>query len=216
MKKLLTEFIGSFFLVFTIGCAVSSGTVIPPLAIGSALMVMVYAGGHISGAHYNPAVSLAVFIRGKISASEMLQYWVIQVIGGVLGALTSYMVMDNNQAAITHTPGDGVSISNALIAEILATFALAYVVLNVATSKTTEGNSFYGLAIGFTVFAMAAAVGPVSGGAFNPAVGLGRNLADMMVGSANTIGFAWLYILGPLIGGALAGVVFRFLNPRDK
>ena len=178
-------------------------------------MVMVYAGGHISGAHYNPAVSLAVFIRRKISGGEMIQYWIVQLIGGFLGAVMSYVITGNNVAAITHMPGDGVSSMNALLAEVLGTFALAYVVLNVATTKTNEGNSFYGLAIGFTVFAMAVGLGHISGGAFNPAVGLGRNIAESIFGTNHTIQYAWLYIVGPLIGAALAGYVFRIVSPGD-
>lgn len=215
MKKLLVEFLGAFFLVFTIGGAVASGSVIAPVAIGAALMVMVYAGGHISGAHYNPAVSLAIFIRGRMTAVEMFQYWVAQLIGGFLGALTSHAVTGSD-AATTMAPAKDISIALPLLAEILGTFALAYVVLNVATSRNTAGNSFYGLAIGFTVMAMAVAIGGISGGAFNPAVGVGRDLADSIVGTGENLGSIWLYIVGPLIGGALAAVVFNYLNPDDK
>jgi len=215
MKKLVVEFIGTFFLVFTIGCAVVSGAIIPGLVIGSALMVMIYAGGHISGAHYNPAVTLAVFVRGKIGAGEMIQYWIVQIIGGVIGALCSYYVMGSNPGSVQHHPGDGVSTMTALFAEFIGTFALAYVVLNAATSKNTAGNSFYGLAIGFTVFVMAASLGHVSGGAFNPAVGLGRNIGEMIALGSMVSAF-WIYIVGPLAGGALAAVVFNYLNPDDK
>src|SRR5215831_11300657 len=98
-------------------------------------MSMVYAGGHISGAHYNPAVSLAVWIRGKMGVNNMLQYWVVQVLGGICGAVMSYVVTNGDVAAITHAPGAGISNINALLAEVLGTFALAYVVLNVATAK---------------------------------------------------------------------------------
>ncbi len=89
-------------------------------------------------------------------------------------------------------------------------------VLNVATAKGTMGNSFYGLAIGFTIFAMAASLGSISGGGFNPAVGAGRNIADALTGKSDTIGNAWIYVVGPLLGGSLAGLTFNFLNPDDK
>ncbi|MDH4132259.1 MAG: aquaporin, partial [Gemmatimonadota bacterium] len=96
----------------------------------------------------------------------------------------------------------------ALLNEVLFTFALCLVVLNVATSKKTSGNSYYGLAIGFTVVVGAFAGGGVSGGAYNPAVGLGLNLVHGMVAGAG-MGHAWLYLVGPLLGGALAATVFK-------
>ncbi|MEP7128605.1 MAG: MIP/aquaporin family protein [Chitinophagales bacterium] len=215
MKKLVTEFIGTFFLVFTIGGAVASGSGIAPVAIGATLMVMIYAGGHISGAHYNPAVSLAVWVRGRIKPLEMVQYWVAQLIGGILGAITSQIVTGNN-AATEMGPSVAGTATMPLLAELLGTFALAYVVLNVATSKATAGNSFYGLAIGFTVLSMAIAIGGISGGAFNPAVGVGRALGNSIVGTGLTLGSAWIYIIGPLVGGGLAGLTFNYLNPDDK
>lgn len=214
MKKLIVEFIGTFFLVFTIGGAVASGSPNAPVAIGAALMVMVFAGGHISGAHYNPAVSFAVMLRGKMQAGEMFQYWIVQLVGGLCGAITSNFVT-SNEASISMAPTSNISIGMPLVAEILGTFALAYVVLNVATAKGTAGNSFYGLAIGFTVMAMAVAVGGISGGAFNPAVGVGRVIADTLVGSGNTLGSVWIYIVGPLVGGGLAAMVFKVVNTED-
>jgi len=213
MKKLLYEFIGTFFLVFTIGCTVASGSVLAALAIGSVLMIMVYAGGHLSGAHYNPAVSLAIFLRGKLGMNEMLSYMGTQVIGGLLGAIAAYMITGNS-ASCLHTPGAGVGAGAALLAEILGTFALCYVVLNVATTKANNGNSFYGLAIGFTVFAMAVGLGPVSGGAFNPAVGIGRNLCNTLMCGGDSIGNIWIYIVGPLVGGALAAFVWNYCNNK--
>ena len=214
MKKLLTEFIGTFFLVFTIGGAVSSGSAIAPVAIGAVLMVMIYAGGHISGAHYNPAVSLAVLIRGRMSMREMIQYWIAQLIGGVLGATVSGVVT-GKETATDMAPQMDITSSMPVLAELLGTFALAYVVLNVATAKGTAGNSYYGLAIGFTVMAMAVAMGGISGGAFNPAVGIGRGIGNLIVGSGQHISKVWIYIVGPLIGGSLAGVAFKYLNPED-
>src|SRR5690606_4994707 len=117
-----------------------------PLAIGSALMVMVYAGGHISGAHYNPAVTLAVWMRGKATAQEVVPYWIAQVVGAVLASFV-VMMLKGGGAPEALQP----AVVPALLAEFLFTFALAYVVLNVATASGTEGNSNYGLAIGFIV-----------------------------------------------------------------
>ena len=168
MNKYIAEFIGTFFLVLTIGCTViGAGTgVIAPLAIGAALMVMVYAGGHISGGHYNPAVTLGVLIRGKVKASDVVPYWVAQFAGAAVAAL---IVSKCFRAGVAVTP-IAPHVGPALLAEFLFTFALVYVVLNAATAEGTSGNSFYGLAIGMTVMTGAFAVGDISGGAFNPAV----------------------------------------------
>lgn len=216
MKKMIVEFIGTFFLVFAIGCTVGSGSAIAALAFGSTLMVMVYAGGHISGAHYNPAVSLAIYIRGSMTALQMIQYWVVQIFGGIFGGIMSYVVTGYNQVAITHAPGADVTVMNALLAEVFGTFALCYVVLNVATAKANAGNSFYGMAIGFTVFAMAVGLGPISGGAFNPAVGVGRNITETLMNGTSTLTHMWLYVVGPLIGAFLAALAFKTVITEDE
>jgi len=203
MKKLLTEFIGTFFLVFTIGLVVTQSVPMAPVAIGSILMVMVYMGGHVSGAHYNPAVSLAVLIRGKTDLPEFIAYCATQIAAAFVA---SYVVLLVTGRTFVPTPsGEAMP---ALIVETLFTFALALTILNVATSKATAGNSYFGLAIGFTVLAAAFAGGPVSGGAFNPAVGIGPALCTLFFGVA-PISHIWIYIVGPLLGGALAGVVFK-------
>jgi aquaporin Z len=208
MKKYITEFIGTFFLVFVIGMAVLGGKGdFAPLAIGSTLMVMIYAGGHISGAHYNPAVTLAVLIRGKISAAEAIIYMIVQIIGACVASLVVMYLMNDK---IAEQAVEMANNSKGLLAEFLGTFALAYVVLNVATAKGTSGNSFYGLAIGFTVLAMALALGVMSGGAFNPAVAIGISIMKMI--SWNAI---WIYLVGCFGGAALAAVVFRMNNPDD-
>jgi aquaporin Z len=208
MSKYLTEFIGTFFLVLTIGCTVIPGAagVIPPLAIGSALMVMIFAGGHVSGGHYNPAVTLGVWMRGRCPASDVVPYWVSQVLGAVVAALTA-MFLGGRPSGAPLSP----AIVPAFLAELLFTFALVYVVLNVATAKGTSGNSFYGLAIGFTVMTGAFAVGGVSGGAFNPAVAVGVGLMGLV--SMTSI---WIHIIADLLGGAAAAAVFRTINPGDK
>lgn len=211
MSKYLTELIGTFFLVLTIGLTVLGGSTFAPLAIGSALMVMVYMGGHISGAHYNPAVTLAVYLRGKLPAKDVVPYMVAQCAGAILAALAVHVILGRTFAPAPAPTAHRVA---ALLVEFLYTFALALVVLNVATSKKTATNSFYGLAIGFTVVIGAFAGGPVSGGAFNPAVGIGPTLIDAALGGG-TMAHLWLYLVGPLAGGAMAAVVFRFQNADD-
>jgi aquaporin Z len=204
VKRYLTEFIGTFFLVFTIGLAVLSGSAVAPIAIGSALMVMVYMGGHVSGAHYNPAVTLAVLLRGKLDARDVVPYWLSQIAGALAASAAVYVITGKTFAP---APAAGATTLAVLLVEILFTFALALVVLNVATAKKTSGNSFYGLAIGFTVLAGAFAGGPVSGGAFNPAVGIGPILVDTIAGTGSLANL-WYYIVGPLAGAAAAAAVF--------
>ncbi len=210
MSKLVTEFIGTFFLVLTIGLTVLGGTPLAPLAIGSALMVMVYMGGHISGAHYNPAVSLAIWMRGKMEAREVLPYMGAQVVGAFAAAWIVSAVMGET---LKVAPADATGTGVFLLLELLFTFALALVILNVATAKATEGNSYYGLAIGFTVLAGAWAVGGITGGAFNPAVALGPILADAVFGDNTTMSGLWVYLVATFAGGALAAIVFKFQNP---
>jgi aquaporin Z len=205
MRRYLTEFIGTFFLVFTIGLTVTAGAPMAPLAIGSSLMIMVYMGGHVSGAHYNPAVSLALLLRGKLgTVGEFAGYVASQLAGAVVAALATYLVVGQT---LKVAPADSASTLAALLVEILFTFALALVVLNVAASAKTQGNSFYGLAIGFTITVGAFAGGPISGGAFNPAVGTGPILVDALVGGGS-LSHLWLYLVGPFVGGALAAGVF--------
>jgi aquaporin Z len=208
MRKYIAEFIGTFFFILTIGTTVLIGApgVIAPLAIGASLMIMVYAGGHISGGHFNPAVTLAVFTRGKLAAREVIPYWMAQVAAAFAAAFVATFL-----AGKSGTPMEIKSIPAAFVAEFLFTFALAYVVLNSATSKDTAGNSFYGLAIGFTVVVGAFAVGSISGGAFNPAIAVGIGLMKI-VALANI----WIHIVADFAGGLVAGLAFRFLNPEDK
>src|SRR5437868_14525498 len=205
MNKYLTELIGTFFLVLTIGLAVLGGTPMAPLAIGASLMVMVYMGGHVSGGHYNPAVTLAVVLRGKLHARDVVPYMVAQILGALSAAAVVYVVLGRTFAP---APGDGASTLGALLIEILYTTALCLVVLHSATAPQTTGNSFYGLAIGFTVTAGAFAGGPISGGAFNPAVGLGPALVHAIIGRGS-IAHVWLYIVGPCAGAALAAAIFK-------
>jgi len=202
MKNLITEAIGTFFLVLTVGLTVIPQSPFAPLAIGCALMIMVYMGGPISGGHFNPAVTLAVWMRGKLPPAQVLPYWLAQITGALLAAITVRIVLGS-----TFAPSPAANLLPALLVELLFTFALALVVLNTATSAATAGNSYFGLAIGFTIVVAAFAGGPVSGGAFNPAVGIGPTLVHLTGGGS--ISDLWLYIVGPLAGGALAALVFR-------
>jgi aquaporin Z len=206
-RKLVVEFIGMFIFVFTVGMATNraGAGVLAPLAIGSALMVMVFAGGHVSGGHFNPAVSTAVFIRGRMTSNEYGAYVVTQLFAAVLSGLTVRIV--GGHEAHASMAGAG----RMLIAEFLFTFAIAWVVLNVATARGTTGNSFYGLAIGFTVVAGAFAVGGISGGAFNPAIALGAMVTGLFKWSN-----IWIYLLADFLGGAAAAYAFLYVLPAEK
>ncbi len=208
MNKYLVEFIGTFFLVLTIGLVVlePGAGAMAPIAIGSVLMVMVYAGGHVSGAHYNPAVTLAVWMRGRCPMEDVFPYVVAQLLGSAAAAAV-VLFMKSNPPVQAANP----DILRALLAEFLFTFALCFVILNVATAKKTSGNSYFGLAIGFTVLAGAYAVGAVSGGAFNPAVALGITVLGL-----SSIGHIWIFLVGNFAGGAVAAMAFRVINPDDK
>jgi aquaporin Z len=208
MRKYIAEFIGTFFLVLTVGCTVIPGAtgVIPAIAIGAVLMVMIFAGGHISGGHFNPAVTFAIFIRGRLELKDVIPYWLAQIAAGVVAAFVAVWLVGKDG-----TPLEITNIPVVFVAEFLFTFALAYVVLNCATAKGTLDNSFYGLAIGFTVLAGIFAVGAISGGAFNPAVAIGAAAMKLL-----RISDIWIHIVAELAAGLIAGLTFKFLNPTDK
>ncbi|HZZ19318.1 MAG TPA: aquaporin [Opitutaceae bacterium] len=208
MKKYLVEFIGTFFLVFTVGATVIApgAGALAPIAIGSALMIMVYAGGHVSGGHYNPAVTLAVWIRGKCDTKDVVPYWVVQVLGAMVAAFLIGKIKINSPGMPVVFP----SWKAPFLVEFLFTFALSWVVLNVATSKATAGNSYYGAAIGGTVMVGAFAVGGVSGGVFNPAVLVG--ISRMGV---SHWGNFWVLLGGQLVGAAVAAASYKFVNAGE-
>ena len=202
MKKYITELVGTFFLVLTIGNCVLGKAPTPPIAIGLALAVMIFAGGHISGGHFNPAVTLAVWLRGKCDTKDIVPYILAQIIGAGAAAGVVKFLQGHG--------GDATGVANvapALVAELLGTFALAWVVLNVATTKATNGNSFYGAAIGLTVTAMAFSLGPISGGAFNPAVAIGATMMGLFKASD-----LWIYLVACPAGGAAAALLFKGLK----
>lgn len=204
MNKYLMELIGTFFLVLTVGLTVIAAPsgVIAPLAIGSVLMIMVYAGGHISGGHYNPAVSLGVWMRGNLPTKDLAPYWISQLLGGLLAAgAVAFLRLGVPVSALAP------AVLPTLIAEFLFTFALVFVVLSTATAKANAGNSFFGLAIGFTVMVGAFAVGDISGAAFNPAVVLGISVLGLLSWSS-----IWMYLASELLAGVAAAAAFQFIN----
>ncbi len=197
VKLYLTEAIGTFFLVLTTGLTGN------PLAIGGMLMAMVFTGRHVSGAHYNPAITLAACIAGEFDRSKVVRYWIAQLAGAVAAGIV-FRAMTGG--SFTVVPGE--RLLPALLAEFFLTFALALVVLNVALSKRTQGNSYFGIAIGSTVAAGSFAVGNISGGAFNPAVGLGPNLVHSMFGG-DSLARSWIYLVAPFLGAAVAASLFK-------
>ena len=206
MQKYLVEFIGTFFFVLTIVCVVNGaaeGNFLLPLAIGSALMIMVYAGGHISGAHYNPAVTLGVLMRGKVAGGDVPGYIISQLLGAILAAVIGASLL--GKGSIMGGTGMPPNTTAAFVAELLGTFALVWVVLQTATTKSTAGNSYYGLAIGFTVVVMAYALGGFgTGGCFNPAIAVGAAMNGLA-----SWGTAGLAIVADLIGAVLAALAFK-------
>ena len=205
MRRYLTEFLGTLFFVMTIGLVVTPNQPLAPLAIGAALMVVVYMGAHVSGAHYNPAVSLALFLRGKLPRADLLPYFASQVAGALVGAYLSFMFLDRTFAP---APAATTTTMMALLVEVLYTCLLALVVLNCAAREATRGNSYFGLAIGFTIVIAAFAGGPISGGAFNPAVATGSIIVSATSGGGS-LSDLWIYLVGPFAGGALGAVLFK-------
>ena len=205
MRNYVVEFIGTFFLMLAVGMVAINPTPLwfSPIAMGAMVMVMIYAGGQSPVAHYNPAVTLAVFIRGKIQLKEAVFYIIVQVLAAVA---VSYIVL-YLKGFPTDTPTLKPEAGKAFTAEFLITFALCYVFLNVATSKNSEGNSYFGLAIGFTVIAGAYAVASSSGAFFNPAVTIGQTVIEK-----NSPDNLWIYLVSQFLAGIAAGLVYRFTN----
>ena len=206
MKKYLTEFIGTFFLVLIIGLSQN------PLAIGFGLTVLVYMGAHISGAHYNPAVSFAMLLRREINSSDFFKYLLSQI----LGAFAAAFLVSNMSSNMLVQPDLAEPVAIILVAELIFTYLLVFVILNVATHPNLDGNSFYGFAIGLTVMAGAFCVGPLSGGVFNPAVSIGPSLVDIITGSGVSQYFVWYYLTAPMAGSVLEKLFYLQKELREK
>ena len=204
-QKLIAEFVGTFFLALTICTAAVHGSAgeegeYAPFAIAATLMVMIYGVGYISGAHFNPAVTVAIWLRGACEKNDVAPYIAVQIIAGALAALAS----ENILFAETSVTALEMDTTQALGAEFLYTFALVFVILNVATSEATEGNGYYGAAIAFVVLAGALTVGGISGGSFNPAV-----TGALFVSGVVEVADLWIHLVPQFIAGILAVQAFK-------
>ena len=198
MKKYIVELIGTMFLVFAVGNAVISNNPLAPIAIGLMLMVMIFAGGHISGAHFNPAVTIGVWLRGKCDKKDVIPYILCQIVGAVIASLVVKTLRGSGGG------GAEFDLTKVIVAELFGTFALVWVVLNAATAKGTSGNSFYGAAIGMTVTAGAFAVGDISGAVFNPAVAVGAVAMKLI-----QVKFLWVYLVVGPVAAFIAAKLFK-------
>ena len=204
MNKYIIEFVGTFFLVLIIGLTSN------PIAIGLGLAVLVYMGAHISGAHYNPAVSLAMLISKKLSPKELGFYIFYQLLGAVFATYTLYFLGNEDFSVVSNTS----DISQFIVAEILFTFLLVFVILNVALNKNIEGNQYFGLAIGLTVTAGAFSVGDISGAVFNPAISFGASVysfIDPEVGTNALVSsdFFIYYLITGIVGAVVASYAYK-------
>ncbi|MEM6886093.1 MAG: aquaporin [Verrucomicrobiota bacterium] len=208
MKKYIMEFIGTFFLVFAIGNVIceSSIGIMGPIAIGCTLMGVIYAGGHISKAHYNPAITLAFLLRRGMKRKDVPGYLAGEILGASLAMLTCLYLYD-----FPELPSLQLEIGPTLIVEFLGTFVLAFVIMNVATAKALANNGFYGLAIAATVVGLVYAVAPISGAGFNPAVSLTLLFAGLL-DVPNLI----LHIIAQFVGGAAAAYTYLYLVPDEE
>ena len=201
-SKLVAEFIGTFFLALTICTAAVHGSAgeYAPFAIAATLMVMIYAVGYISGAHFNPAVTVEVWIRGACDKNDVAPYIGTQLLAGALAAFVSQELLFS-ETSVASIQMDTI---NAISAEFLYTFALVYVILNVATAEATEGNSYYGAAIAFVVLAGALTVGEISGGSFNPAV-----TGALYVSGLLELSDLWIHLVPQFLAGLVAVQAFK-------
>ena len=206
MKKYIVEFIGTFFLVLIILVVNNNGTPagFAPLAIGIGLMALIFAGRHISGAHYNPAVTMAMLMRKMIGLNDGLAYILAQFIAAVFAAFTAKSLLEGVTAI------DKIDVPMAVTSEFLGTFIMVYVIFNVAVARANNGNSFYGFAIGAVVIGIAYCFGPISGGAFNPAVAIGLSVA----GAFDWVNL-WIYLVGSLAGAGVAAILYGFLTSDE-
>jgi len=214
-QKYIAEFIGTYLLVFTVGCNVLTSK--DPQAsnwavtsIACVLMVAIYALGHVSGAHFNPAVSVTCGLADKAPWSDVGVYVVVQILAGICAGLC-YHAAFAGPKPFTLGPAATFSWQEVMLVEMLYTCMLCFVVLNVAATSKNQPNEYYGLAIGFVVVAGGYAAGGISGGAFNPAVAFGIDVA----GAATQFGWCFYYLVYELIGAAIAAGLFRVVRPEE-
>lgn len=211
MKKYLIESFGTFFLTLAILMAsrVNAAPGFAPLAAGSMLMAWIVAGRHISGGHYNPAVSLAALMQGKLERFDFPYYWLAQFSGGFLAALIGSFLLNCSGVAVVPARTDDPAC--AVLAEFLGTFALVFIALQVNSPRNNNSHSNAGPAIGFTQFAGMFVFAPISGGYFNPAVVTGLSVAGLIGWNS-----WWWYGAGALLGAAAAASVFRAMYGEEE
>ncbi len=214
--RLLAEVVGTFGFFF-IGFSGIAASVNLPDSIGPAgvsagfglgLGLMIAAFGQISGGHYNPAVTLGLAVGRRFPMAEVIPYWVAQLVGGFVAVLVSVGLYTNDvKDALVNAPGAGVPDWRALLIEAVAVFLFVSLIITVATDDSAAWKGVMAPAlIGGFIFTAALTMGPTSGGSFNPA----RSIDPAIF--AGELGNVWLYIVGPLVGGAVAGVVSMALR----
>lgn len=212
LEACVSEFVGTFFLVLTVGLNVLQNTALAPVSIGSILMVMVFATGKVSGGHFNPAVTLGVLLRGKVNSTSAIAYVCAQLCGGLVAGLVYMSLLG---ATFSVGPGAGYTLGAAFLVEIMFSAALVFVVLSVATTAEDDGNWYFGLAIGFTVMAAAFACGPISGCSLNPAITFGVMFSHLLHTGNLVVSSLVAYTIAPLLGAGLAVGFFRVIRTAE-
>ena len=221
MKKYIAEFLGTLVLVlFGTGIAVVSGgdLVATSLAFGLAIIAEAYVIGNISGCHVNPAVSLAMLISKKLSVKDFVCYVVSQVLGAIAGTAILFFILSNTNLGTTalganfygELSATNISLAAAIVTEIVLTFVFIYTILGV-TSDDSKSN-VAGLVIGLTLTFVHLIGIPLTGTSVNPA----RSLAPAIFLGGEAIKQIWVFILAPLVGGALAALTYKYLNTTKK
>ncbi len=209
-KKSIAEFIGTFALVFvgTSSIFICSPSVVP-LVFGLVIMVMIYSLGHISGAHFNPAVTLGFAVVRRFPLNELAWYWGAQILGAILGSfLVKFLFFSEESIGVTLP---SILISKAFFLEVILTFILMFTIIIVATDYRAQGH-MAGLSIGGAVCLGAFIGGPLTGGSMNPA----RSFAPALMYSQWD--FQWLYWIAPMVGAVLAAITYEFIRcePQEK
>lgn len=213
-SQLLAEFLGTFLFVLTIPLATLGVGSLSPLPIGFMLAAMCFTFGYISGAHFNPAISFAVFINRKMSLRRLIFYVIAQLLAAFLASLYGWAIVGLTLPAPQVDP-NVFHVWQGLVCEMVYTFALTSVVLHVCFSRQ-RSNDFYGFAIGFTLTSAAFAVGGISGGAFNPAVATGTQLVACIGGNCRPLIFFWVYWIAPIGGAFAASILYQILDTHDR